>query len=168
MYCRKILLLLLVCCSFAARSNGQEYDTAAAELDDIQRVVEATLPDIETMLSEKGNFRPFAMVILANDSIAEISVPDSVKNTYTEDDLKEELSIGALKGDYRVVVIFYPARTTDPATSKRVTAVALFAEHTNDDIAYQLYYPYTITPRKEVVFGESFGDVVPQVMFNPD
>jgi len=142
------------------------YDTAAEELGDIQRVIDATLPDIETMLKKKGTFRPFATVILLNDSIADIDVKDSAKS-YTEDDLKEELSIDALKGAYKAIVIFSAGRTTDPSDGKETKAITVFAEHTNDDFAYLFYYPYTITARREVIFGESFGDFAPQVMFKP-
>lgn len=144
------------------------YDTTAQELADIQRLIDATLPDVEAVLKKKGSFKPFATVILANDSIAEIDVKDSTKAGYTEDDLKEELSIGALKGTYKVVAIFYIRETSDPGTGKNTKAVAVFAEHTNDDFAYLFFYPYKITARKELIFGDSFGDFAPQVMFKPD
>ncbi len=173
MYYKGLALFFLAfyCClqqAAAAPKTYQEYDTTAQELKDIQRVVDETLPDIEALLKKNGTFKPFAVVILANDSLAEIAVNDTAKAGYTEDDLKEELSIGALKGLYKVVAIFYVSQVTDPATGKPSKAVALFAEHTNDDFAYLFYYPYKISPRKEVIFGNSFGDFAPQVMFKPD
>lgn len=165
-----VLFFLIFCCSLqkVAAKGYQDYDTASEELADIQRAIESALPDIETALKTKGSFKPFAVVVLANDSIAEIEVTDSVKTTYTEDDLKEELSIDALNGVYKVVAIFYLSPATDPATGKTAKTVAVFAEHTNDDFAYLFYYPYKIGPGKEVIFGDSFGDLAPQVMFKPD
>jgi hypothetical protein len=167
----KIFLLVLIIFTFTGSAKAQDnnypqYDTAAPELLDVQRVINATLPDIETMLKQKGTFKPFATVILANDSIADIAVSDPTK-TYTADDLKEELSIGALKGEYKVVVIFSAETVAPPGTEQSSKAIAVFAEHTNDDFAYLFYYPYTIGARKEVKFGESFGDFAPQVMFKP-
>ena len=95
------LLIVFFCCGLqqaAARPGSyQDLDTASQELADIQRVIEAALPDIEASLKTNSSFKPFAMTIMANDSIAEIEVRDSTGKGYTEDDLKEELSIGALK-----------------------------------------------------------------------
>ena len=162
-----ILIFLAVFTKAEAQNNYPEYDTASPELEDVQRVINASLPDIEVLLKQKGTFKPFASVILANDSIADIAVADTAKKTYTADDLKEELSIGALKGLYKVVVIFSIETVSDPDNGKQKKSVAVFAEHTNDDFAYLFYYPYSITAKKEVVFGDSFGDFAPQVMFKP-
>ncbi|WP_162903347.1 hypothetical protein [Taibaiella koreensis] len=161
-----LLLLFSPAALHAQEPQYPAYDTTAEELADIQRVIDATLPDVEAMLKKKGSFLPFATVILANDSIADIAVKDSAK-AYTADDLKEELSIDALKGAYKAVVIFSAGRINDPSDGKETKAVLVFAEHTNDDFAYLFYYPYKITARKEVIFGESFGDFAPQVMFKP-
>lgn len=166
---RTFIVLSLLCAGNTLHAQEPQYpayDTTAEELSDIQRVIDATLPDIEAMLKKKGAFSPFATVILANDSIADIAVKDSTRS-YTEDELKEELSIGALKGAYKAVVIFSAGSTNSPSDGKATKAVLVFAEHTNDDFAYLFYYPYKITARREVVFGESFGDFAPQVMFKP-
>lgn len=167
----KVFLFVLTLFTFAHNARAQDnnypqYDTAAPELIDVQRVINNTLPDIEAMLKQKGTFKPFATVIMANDSIADIAVADP-KKTYTTDELKEELSIGALKGEYKVVVIFSKETVAPPGMEESSNAIAVFAEHTNDDFAYLFYYPYTIGARKEVTFGESFGDFAPQVMFKP-
>ncbi len=171
MYVKTICISLLLLFAFtklgAQENNYPEYDTTSTELNDIQRIIDATLPDIETMLRQKGTFTPFASVILANDSLADIAVGAPSKSAPSADELKEELSIGALKGLYKVVVIFSVEKITDPANGKEKKAVAVFAEHTNDDFAYLFYYPYTTGPKKEVIFGESFGDFAPQVMFKP-
>lgn len=162
-----VLIFLAVFTQAKAQNNYPEYDTASPELNDIQRVINETLPDIEMMLKQKGTFKPFASVILANDSIADIAITDTAKKTYTTDDLKEELSIGALKGLYKVVVIFSIEMVSVPDNDKQKKSVAVFAEHTNDDFAYLFYYPYSITAKKEVIFDDSFGDFAPQVMFKP-
>jgi chlorite dismutase len=162
-----VLIFLAVFTQAKAQNTYPEYDTASPELNDIQRVINETLPDIEMMLKQKGTFKPFASVILANDSIADIAITDTAKKTYTVDDLKEELSIGALKGLYKVVVIFSIEMVSAPDNDKPKKSVAVFAEHTNDDFAYLFYYPYSITAKKEVIFDDSFGDFAPQVMFRP-
>src|SRR5690349_16626671 len=118
----KHLILLLFICNFnytqLSAQNYPEYDTASPELTDIQRVIDATLPDIEIMLKQKGTFAPFASVILANDSLADIALKDPSKKAPTADELKEDLSINALKGLYKVVVIFSAEKVRDPAGGK--------------------------------------------------
>lgn len=165
----KVISLVFIFLAVFAKANAQnypEYDTASPELNDIQQVINETLPDIELVLKQKGTFKPFATAILANDSIADIAITDTAKKTYTADDLKEELSIGALRGLYKVVVIFSIETVSDP-NGERKKSIAVFAEHTNDDFAYLFYYPYSITSKKEVIFEDSFGDFAPQVMFKP-
>ncbi len=166
------LFFVLFCCALQSVAAGnrsyQDFDTASQELADIQKVIETALPDIESSLKTRGSFKPFAVVLLANDSIAAIEVKDSTDKGYTEEDLKEELTIGALKGIYKVVVVFSLNQVPDPDSGKNIKAITVFAEHTNDDFAYLFYYPYSISARKDVIFGDSFGDIAPQVMFKPD
>jgi len=163
-------ILLLLACGITSRAQGNgypEYDTASPGLLDIQRVIDASLPDVEAMLKKKNSFLPFATVILANDSLADISIKDSTKTVYTADDLKEELSIGALKGLYKAVVIFSVDEVPDPVNEKPKKAIAVFAEHTDDDFAYLFYYPYAINAKRQITFSEPFGDFAQQVMFKP-
>lgn len=169
---KRLIVLLSICClsyhpATAQDNHYPEYDNTSPELIDIQRVIDATLPDIEVMLKQRGTFKPFASVILADDSLADIAIADSTKTTHTADELKEELSIGALRGLYKVVVIFSTETVTDPATGKSTKGIAVFAEHTDNDFAYLFYYPYSVNAKKTVLFGESFGDFAPQVMFKP-
>jgi chlorite dismutase len=161
-----VFIFLAVFTKAKAQNNYPEYDTASPELNDIQQVISETLSDIELMLKQKGTFKPFATVILTNDSVADIAIADTAKKIYTAAELKEELSINALKGLYKVVVIFSIETVPDP-NGERKKSVAVFAEHTNDDFAYLFYYPYSITAKKEVIFEDSFGDFAPQVMFKP-
>jgi hypothetical protein len=161
-----VFIFLAVFTKAKAQNNYPEYDTASPELNDIQQVISETLPDIELMLKQKGTFKPFATVILANDSIADIAIADTAKKIHTAAELKEELSINALKGLYKVVVIFSIETVPDP-NGDRKKSIAVFAEHTNDDFAYLFYYPYSIAAKKEVIFEDSFGDFAPQVMFKP-
>lgn len=163
-----ILIVIFPFLQAKAQDTYPNYDTTSAGLNDIQHVINETLPDIEHLLQGKRTFRPFASVLLANDSIATIDAAASIKNGYTEEELKEELSIGALKGLYKVVAIFYQTLIIDPTDGKEKNAVVVFAEHTDDDFAYLFYYPFIISPgKKEVIFEDSFGDFAPQVMFKP-
>src|SRR5689334_3778127 len=111
------MLTLLSCHSKAQQNNASTvyppYNPDAPELVDIQRTIDDAMDDIEDSLKLKGSFKPFAVVILANDSIAEIRAGKDQKDTFNMKDLEEELSIDALNGIYKVVSIFYMAKSTN-------------------------------------------------------
>lgn len=166
-----ILLALLVPLAAQAQTSGQQaFQTDSEELTAVQRLINETFPAIEAQLKVHKTFEPMAAVIMADDSLGSVDVSTKEKFPDTEAKvaaLKEELSIGALKGEYKAVAVFYDTTVTDPNTGATIRAVGVFAEHTNDDFAYLFYYPYRITARKDVEFGESFGDFAPQVMYKP-
>jgi len=115
----------------------------------------------------KGSFKPFAVVILANDSIAEIRAGKDQKDTFNMKDLEEELSIDALNGIYKVVSIFYMAKSTNNLLEPDTKVVAIHSEHTEDDFAYHFEYPYSKPTPKTVIFTEPLANFEEQVMFKP-
>ncbi len=146
------------------------FDTESEELIAVQRMINESFPAIEAELKTGKPLEPQAMVIMADDSLGSVNLASPGKLTGTESKvaaLKDELSIGALKGEYKAVAIFYDTTVTDPGTGGTTRAIAVFAEHTNDDFAYLFYYPYRLTAKKTVEFGTSFGDFAPQEMYKP-
>lgn len=171
-----VLCFLFFCC--VTRLNAQAdlkmvFDPYAPEVTDIQNLIVETFPEIEDALKYKDSLTPFAAVITATDSIGIIDI-SLKKNAIVERTtpalvagLKEELNIPALKGEYKIIAIFYKTLVTDPETLTETDAIAVFAEHTNDDFAYLFYYPYRLSKEKEMIYGNSFGDFAPQEMFKP-
>lgn len=146
------------------------FDTESEELVAVQRMINETFPDIEAQLKTGKPLPPQATVIMADDSLGSVDLATPEKLSGTESKvaaLKEELSIGALKGTYKAVAIFYDTTVANPETGVMTRAIAIFAEHTNDDFAYLFYYPYRVTAKKTVEFGTSFGDFAPQEMYKP-
>jgi hypothetical protein len=162
--------ILLVSCHSKAQQPASvypPYNPDAPELVDIQRTIDDAMDDVEDSLKLKGTFKPFAVVILANDSIAEIHAGKEQKDSFSMQDLEEELSIDALKGNYKVVTIFYPAKSTNNLLEPDTKIVAIHAEHTDDDFAYRFEYPYSKPTPKTIVFGEPLANFEEQVMFKP-
>ena len=163
---------------FVTRLNAQTdrkmvFDPYAEEVRDIQNLIVEIFPEIEDALKSKDSLVPFAAVITATDSIGIINI-SLKKNATIENatpvlvaELKDELNIPALKGEYKIIAVFYKTLVTDPETLNETDAIAIFAEHTNDDFAYLFYYPYRLSPEKEMIYGNSFGDFAPQEMFKP-
>lgn len=165
-------LSLLCSCTNAQQQQQQQptyppYNPDAPELVDIQRTIDDAMDDIEDSIKLKGSFKPFAVVILANDSIAEIHATKEQKDSFNMQDLEEELSIEALKGNYKVVSIFYLAKSTNNLLEPDTKVVAIHAEHTEDDFAYHFEYPYSKPTPKSVVFMEPLANFEEQVMFKP-
>jgi hypothetical protein len=175
--CSKILILLFMILSASVSLQAQTPDTDPAafqteseELLAVQRLINETFPSIEALLKKDKTFAPIASVIMADDSLGTVDVTSEKSATDTGNKvaaIQEALSIGALRGEYKAVAIFYDTTIADPNTGAKIKVVAVFAEHTNDDFAYLFYYPYRITARKDVEFGPSFGDFAPQVMYKP-
>lgn len=148
-------------------TDPSAFQTESEELIAIQRLINETFPAVESLLQAKRTFGPLAAVIMADDSlgVADVSLKSDTGNRVAA--MQEALSIGALKGEYKAVAIFYDTTIADPGTGAMIKVVAVFAEHTNDDFAYLFYYPYRFNAKKEVEFGPSFGDFAPQVMYKP-
>ena len=170
-----ILFFLMLSLSFNLQAQTPDTDPAAfqtesEELVAVQRLINETFPSIEALLKKDKTFAPVAAVIMADDSLGTVDVtsdkaaPDTGNKVAA---IQEALSIGALKGEYKAVAIFYDTTIADPNTGAMIKVVAVFAEHTNDDFAYLFYYPYRFTARKDVEFGPSFGDFARQVMYKP-
>lgn len=164
------ILLILLSGLYAKAQQAPAYppyDPDAPELADIQRTIDDAMDDIEDSIKLKGNFKPFAVVILANDSLAEIHAGKEQKDSFSIQDLEEELSIDALKGNYKVVSIFYMTKSTNDLLEPDTKVVAIHAEHTEDDYAYHFEYPYSKPTPKSVVFMEPLANFEEQIMFKP-
>lgn len=168
-FLKGIILSIICILFFSCSGNAQEYDTdedLSAELADIQRIIDATMPEIEEMLKKGERIKPFATVILSrNDSLADITVPYTTPVTVGM--LKEEISIEALRGTYKAVAIFSESIQDEENTDLPTMVIEVFAEHTNEDNAYLFFYPFTIGKNFEVNFGESFGDIAPPEIYKP-
>lgn len=150
---------------FAQENPYPPYDPDVPEMTDIQRVIDASMDDVEDSLRIRGSFQPFATVILQNDSIADIHVAQKSGEAYSIAELEDQLSVNALNGTYKVVCIFYLEASDDPAATGNSKVVKIHAEHTNDDFAYRFEFPYTRNAKHQIVFGETAVDFEPQIMF---
>jgi hypothetical protein len=156
-----VALCLLLCVPQLAM--GQNDDDDAAQLVDIQRLIDANFPDIEIALI-RGKLIPLAAVIMADNSMGAVE-PGNASRGSGVAELKEALSIGALRGTYKAIAVFSDTLITQPGGGQ-VHAIAVHAEHTLDDFAYLFFYPYE-RKGKNIIFQESFGDTVAQEVYKP-
>lgn len=135
-------------------------------MEDFERLLDATFPFVEDLLKKHGEFFPLASAIEATDSIAQVGTYDGDEQHISDKviaDLKVGLREGAKKGDYKAIAIFYDVRAIDPNTNQKTDAVAVIVENSN--IAYKLFFPYTLTKDGVLTFGESWRNDIDKEIF---
>jgi hypothetical protein len=160
-----ILLLSAVTAVWAQEPPLPILDTSSYAFQNVQEIITSSMEEIETHIAEKGAVAPFAVIMLPDLSLEEISIKGSKQhNTITA--LQEALSIPALKGEYLAIVIFYTDTVVNATTGDLEPTLVAIMEHSEDDIAYTFYYPYTLKD-KNVIWSESYGEPAHQVIFKP-
>jgi hypothetical protein len=153
---------LLVSCQQSANKNmihSQQISTSS--LNDVQMLIDKTLPFVENLLNEYGEFFPMSSVIRMNDSISFVSTYDGNDRPPSEKvimDLKK--TINKEKEKYKVVAIFYDVKVIDPSTKLKTDAVAILVETKNDINAYTFYYPYQKGGDNKISFSKSWKIII--------
>ncbi len=128
-------------------------------MHDIERLIESTLPFVEELLMEYGEFFPLASAIQTNDTISQIGIFDGDEQPLSSHVIENyKTAFKAKKEEYKTIAIFHDVRVIDPKTNIKTDAVAIFTESKNDSIAYTLFYPYTLTSDKILAFSDPWLD----------
>ena len=78
-------------------------------MDELQSLINSTLPFIEKMLRNHGEFYPLASALDSSGKIAQMGAYDGNEHPKSVDvinDLKKNLKQGAQKGEYSAITIF--------------------------------------------------------------
>src|SRR5262245_16332534 len=98
-------------------------------MNDIERLLDCTLPFVEDLLKKYGEFYPLASAIKNDDSIAQIGTYNGNDNPLSEtviSDLKNGLR--AKQDDYKSMTIYYDASVVDPNTGHKTDAITVHVE----------------------------------------
>jgi len=126
------------------------------------------LPFVEDLLTQFGEFYPLAAAINKNDEIVQVGVDvgeEHPPSTKVIAELKAGLKQAALIGDYTCIAIFYDVKVKSQETGQPTDAIAVFAETTKDNTAFNFYYPYSINPDNTLIFAKSFGSTIEKEIF---
>jgi hypothetical protein len=137
------------------------------KMTDTERLLVSTLPFVEGLLKEHGEFFPLASAIMTNDSLAQVgnyNGDDKPLSNSVIADLKT--AFRAKKTDYKTIAIFYDVRVVDPNTNLKTDAIAVLVETKDENTAYTFYYPYVLTPGKQLSFSDPWKNVSVQEIFN--
>lgn len=137
-------------------------------MKDFQRLLDATLPFIEDLLTQYGEFYPLASAINSQNEIVQVAAapgeefPTSDKVIAA---LKSGLVHAARNGQYTCIALFYDVKVKNEKTGHPTDAIAVFAENNKDNTAFNFFYPYTKAPDNTLTFAESFGNTIDKEIF---
>ncbi len=127
------------------------------------------LPLAKRMLSEEGEFYPYAGLLHPSGDILHIGAkiegtdhPDSrsVIETLTQK-LKESARVGAAKA----TAIVFDVRIIPPGKSEKMDAIQVSVDHA-EGFSAEVFFPYSIDDERGVVFGRTFAQKGDGVMFS--
>ena len=132
-------------------------------MKEIQNILNSTLPFVEILLKEYGEFYPLASVVNLDEKVEQITnfngndieFPES---TSVLENLKNHLRTKS--NNFLAIAIFYNVRVKEDETD----AVAVFVEDKIENSAFTFYYAYKID-KKELIFGNSWKTLVPKEIF---
>lgn len=149
----RFLALLLAFATSVAM--GQTVKSARAEAEDL---LNAALPFAERMLSEHGEFFPYAEALGYDGKFVSVGGNDGRERPRSNDViqlLKSGLKAGAKSGKYKATALVYDVRIVHPSTGKKSDAIAVSINH-RDKYSALLFFPYRLEGQR-VVVGEAIA-----------
>jgi len=160
-----LFLIFIVSCGEVKENKPL---TNTNNVNDFERLLDATFPFVEDMLKKHGEFFPLASAIAKNDRVVQVETYDGDEHPASDGvigSLKTALRAGAKEGEFKAIAIFYDVRVIDPNTNQKTNAVAVFVENKKDTKAYKLFYPYTLTRDSILTFRESWRTEIEKEIF---
>jgi hypothetical protein len=169
----KHILILIMAFTIFGKTFGQkmesiDYNKNSDELNELSFLIDQSFPFVEDLLKKYGEYYPFSFALNEDNTVAVIGRHDGDENPdslVVIKGLKEILKLETKKNKIKGIAIFYDVKTTDPKTNQKTDAVAVFVEHKDGQGAYTFYYPYKLTDKKELTFGDSFGGAATREIF---
>ncbi len=140
-------------------SLGLSFAASPAPRDEAEKLLAAGLPFAQKLLTENGEFHPFANALGPEGAVVAVGVdlheehPDA---RHAIDELATALRVGIAKGMYRVGAIFVDVRAQPPGRKDMVDAVRVGVEHVGG-FCSDVFVPYTRDAGGAVKFGETWA-----------
>lgn len=134
---------------------GQTVKSAKAEA---QELLNAAIPFAEKMLSEHGEFFPYAEALGIDGKFVSIGAKDGRERPPSAEViqlLRGGLKAGAKSGQYRATALVYDVRITLPSSNTKSDAIAVSLNH-RDRYSVLVLFPYRLEGRR-VVLGNAIA-----------
>jgi hypothetical protein len=138
-------------------------------MQEIEQLLNATLPFIESLLRKYGEFYPVTSAVNTFGKIVQMGTHNGNERPNSQDvinDLRKSLIQGVKKGEYKALTIFYDVKVVNPHTNIKTDAIAVIAESKTDSIGYRFYYPYTLTLDRQLNLSKSWGSKAHREIFS--
>ena len=158
--------ILIACGHLRANKTSEVRAIPENTTNDIEKLLDNTLPFVEDLIKIYGEFFPIASAIKANDSIVHIGTYNGNERPSSDQliaDLKKSLK--AKKEEYTTIAIFYNVRVIDPNTNVKTDAIAVFVETKKEKVAFTFYYPYTLTKDNKFTTSNSWKNTKDKEIF---
>jgi len=123
-------------------------------MEEIQNILDKTLPFVESLLKDYGEFYPLASAVNQNGEVEQVLLEEDEENDFP----KSASVIGELKKKlrwkrdrFKAIAIFYDVTVKEEQTE----AIAVFVEHKEEKQSFTFYYPYKVV-EKEIIFSKSW------------
>lgn len=123
-------------------------------MEEIQNILDKTLPFVESLLKDYGEFYPLASAVNQNGEVEQVLLEEDEENDFP----KSASVIGELKKElrwkrdrFKAIAIFYDVTVKEEQTE----AIAVFVEHKEEKQSFTFYYPYKVV-EKEIIFSKSW------------
>ena len=136
-------------------------------MDDIEILLNDTMPFVEDLLKKYGEFFPVASAIKIDGSVALMGTYDGDEKPSADKLIADfKTAFKADRDDYRAITIFYDVSVVNPDTGQKGDAIAVFVETKNDDDAYTFYFSYSLISNEELEFNNSWKNIEAKEIFN--
>lgn len=128
------------------------------EKEDSEALMNSFMPLAEQLLTDLGEFSPFAGAMTADGEIIAIEVDYREEDVSPADAInfiKRTLTRGAQQGEYRATAIFYNVTVRLPTTDEKSDAIAISLDH-RDRYSGIVLIPYNIV-NGMLTLGEAFA-----------
>jgi len=86
-------------------------------MTDHERLIKSTLPFVEDLLKNYGEFFPLASAITTNDSIVQVGTYGCYDKPLSDSLISDlKIALRAKMNEYQTIAIFYNVRVVDPNT----------------------------------------------------
>jgi hypothetical protein len=136
-------------------------------MNDIEQLLNSTIPLVEDLLKKYGEFFPLASAVKTDGSIVQVGTYDGDEKPLSDKLIADfKTAFKAKQDDYRTVMIFYDVRVVNPQSEQKVDAIAVFVETKYDNDAYTFYFSYSLTSDKELEFSNSWKSLKEKEIFD--
>jgi hypothetical protein len=154
--------------TFGQKEGATDYNKNLEELNELGLLIDKSFPFAEDLIRKHGEYYPFSFVLYNDNTVGGVAGYNGDEYPESQaviNELKEILKLEIRKNKIKGIAIFYDVKTTDPNTNQKTDAIAVFVEHKDGQGAYNFYYPYKLTDKKELTFGDSFGNAATREIF---